>query len=447
MSEELSKVLDHIEKIGELGDLGRRRADLARDRGRERAARRRAAAVAARRGRAARARPRRTWAASASPAPAPRRHERRALAHRGRRRPRASARASSTPPSCGTATASAPRPTTCNAFTWVAADGEPPAVDRERRSPACRVAVKDLFCTEGVPSQAGSKILEGYRPPYTATSVERLTGAGAPLLAKTNQDEFAMGSSTENSAYGPTLNPWDRTRVPGGSSRRLGGGRRRGQRAVGDRHRHRRLDPPARGAVRDRRAQADLRRGQPLRDDRVRVVARPGRPVHARRDRRGAAASARWPGSDPCDSTSVGLPAPVELPSRDRPARRPPRRARGADRGGDRARRAGLVPGDARPRARARRDGRAVPAPARAARAQRLLPDRARRGVVQPRPLRRRPLRLPRATACATCCACTPRRASRASAPRSSAASCSAPTRSRRATTTPTTAARRRSAR
>src|SRR5205807_8231016 len=80
------------------------------------------------------------------------------------------------------------------------------------------LAVKDLFCVEGVPSQAGSRILEGYLPPYTATSVARLRDAGAPLLAKTNQDEFAMGSSTENSAFGPALNPWDRTRVPGGSS-------------------------------------------------------------------------------------------------------------------------------------------------------------------------------------------------------------------------------------
>jgi aspartyl-tRNA(Asn)/glutamyl-tRNA(Gln) amidotransferase subunit A len=80
------------------------------------------------------------------------------------------------------------------------------------------VAVKDLFCTEGVPSQAGSKILEGYRPPYTASVVARLHAAGTPLLGKTNQDEFAMGSSNENSAFGPVLNPWDRGRVPGGSS-------------------------------------------------------------------------------------------------------------------------------------------------------------------------------------------------------------------------------------
>jgi aspartyl-tRNA(Asn)/glutamyl-tRNA(Gln) amidotransferase subunit A len=104
-----------------------------------------------------------------------------------------------------------------NAYTWVAEE-EPPAVERNGLLGGVPVAVKDLFCTEGVPSQAGSKILEGYRPPYTATSIGKLLTAGAPLLGKTNQDEFAMGSSTENSAYGPTLNPWDRARVPGGSS-------------------------------------------------------------------------------------------------------------------------------------------------------------------------------------------------------------------------------------
>jgi aspartyl-tRNA(Asn)/glutamyl-tRNA(Gln) amidotransferase subunit A len=80
------------------------------------------------------------------------------------------------------------------------------------------LAVKDLFCTEGVPSQSGSRILEGYCPPYTATVVSKLQGAGATLLAKTNQDEFAMGSSNENSAFGPVHNPWDTRRVPGGSS-------------------------------------------------------------------------------------------------------------------------------------------------------------------------------------------------------------------------------------
>ena len=104
-----------------------------------------------------------------------------------------------------------------NAFTWVAGP-EAPAVPMEAPLGGVPVAVKDLFATEGIPSQAGSKILEGYRPPYTATAVERLHSAGAPVLGKTNQDEFAMGSSTEHSAYGPTLNPWDRTRVPGGSS-------------------------------------------------------------------------------------------------------------------------------------------------------------------------------------------------------------------------------------
>jgi aspartyl-tRNA(Asn)/glutamyl-tRNA(Gln) amidotransferase subunit A len=103
-----------------------------------------------------------------------------------------------------------------NAYTWVAEDT--PEFDRDAPLAGVPVAVKDLFCTQGIPSQAGSKILEGYRPPYTATAVEKLQQAGAPVLAKTNQDEFAMGSSNENSAYGPVLNPWDRKRVPGGSS-------------------------------------------------------------------------------------------------------------------------------------------------------------------------------------------------------------------------------------
>jgi aspartyl-tRNA(Asn)/glutamyl-tRNA(Gln) amidotransferase subunit A len=105
-----------------------------------------------------------------------------------------------------------------NAFTWVCEGDDPEAIDVSGPLGGVPIGVKDLFCTKGVPSQAGSKILEGYLPPYTATAVERLVNAGAPVLAKTNQDEFAMGSSTENSAFGPTLNPWDRARVPGGSS-------------------------------------------------------------------------------------------------------------------------------------------------------------------------------------------------------------------------------------
>jgi aspartyl-tRNA(Asn)/glutamyl-tRNA(Gln) amidotransferase subunit A len=102
-----------------------------------------------------------------------------------------------------------------NAFTWVAEEA-PAAV--EGPLGGVPVAVKDLFCTEGIPSQAGSKILAGYCPPYTATAVANLEAAGAPVLGKTNQDEFAMGSSNENSAFGPVLNPWDHSRVPGGSS-------------------------------------------------------------------------------------------------------------------------------------------------------------------------------------------------------------------------------------
>ena len=200
-----------------------------------------------------------------------------------------------------------------NAFTWVS-DEEPPAIDRDAPLGGVPLGVKDLFCTKGIPSQAGSKILEGYRPPYTATAVERLVADGAPVLAKTNQDEFAMGSSTENSAYGPTLNPWDRSRVPGGSS-----GGSAAAVAAG-------LVPWAigtdtGGSIRQPAALTGIVGLKPT----YGAVSRYGMIAFASsldqagpltRDTMDAALLLRaMVGRDPCDSTSLGLPEPVRLPS------------------------------------------------------------------------------------------------------------------------------------
>ncbi|EUA13999.1 glutamyl-tRNA(Gln) amidotransferase subunit A [Mycobacterium xenopi 4042] len=291
-----------------------------------------------------------------------------------------------------------------NAFLHVAADqalAAAGAVDRSLAageplpSPLAGVplALKDVFTTVDMPTTCGSKILEGWRSPYDATVTVRLRAAGIPILGKTNMDEFAMGSSTENSAYGPTRNPWNVERVPGGS----GGG---SAAALAAFQAPLAIGTDTGGSIRQPAALTATVGVKPT----YGTVSRYGLVACASSlDQGGPCARTVLDtallhqviaGHDPRDSTSIGAPVP-DVVGRPRSART--EICAGAHRGGPPAaqrrglpaRRAGVVQRRRRTVDRTRRRGERSRLPALRLRAGGLLPDLAVGGVEQPGAVRR----------------------------------------------------------
>ncbi|MDX6637325.1 MAG: aspartyl-tRNA(Asn)/glutamyl-tRNA(Gln) amidotransferase subunit [Solirubrobacterales bacterium] len=204
-------------------------------------------------------------------------------------------------------------PDDLGAFLWRAETPAGPAGEGELAG--APIAIKDIFCTDGITTTAGSRILEGHRPVFTATAVERLTQAGARVVGKTNMDEFAMGSSNENSAFGPVQNPWDRGRVPGGSSGGSAAAVAGGLAAAA-------LGTDTGGSIRQPASLCGIVGLKPT----YGAISRSGMIAFASsldqcgpltRDVTDAAILLRaMEGRDPCDSTSVGLGGSVELPAR-----------------------------------------------------------------------------------------------------------------------------------